>query len=156
MNFNKEIAKIISRPIHDTGCRLQWELLYAIEPLYNIELSHGIGWSCSIELSNGLEPPLNRELLHGQRSLYGIGWSFFKELLQYYIKIVHIELLLQLCGIGWPYGIGMLYSGLGLGLEWLYGMPIGWSYGIGLSCDTEPLVDTEPPLHTGSPIHIDD
>ena len=77
MNFDKEIAKIINRLIHDTsGWRLHSELLYAIEPLYDIELSHGIGWSCRIELSNGLEPPLNKEPLYDQRSLYGIGWSF--------------------------------------------------------------------------------
>ena len=77
MNFNKEIAKIIRRPIHDTGCRLHSELLYAIEPLYDIELSHGIGWSCRTELfRNGLEPPLNKEQLYGQGALYGIGWSF--------------------------------------------------------------------------------
>ena len=65
MNFNKEIAKIIRNPIHDTGCRLHSELLYAIEPLYDIELSHGIGWSCRIELSYGSEPPLNKEPLYG-------------------------------------------------------------------------------------------
>ena len=64
MNFNKEIAKIIRRPIHDTGWRLHSELLYAIEPLYDIELSHGIGWSCRIEyVIYDSEPPLNKEPL---------------------------------------------------------------------------------------------
>ena len=55
MNFNQEIAKIIRRPIHDTGWRLHSELLHAIEPLYDIELSHGIGWSCRIELSHMIQ-----------------------------------------------------------------------------------------------------
>ena len=63
---------------------------------------------------------------------------------------MHIELLLQLCGIGWPYGIGMLYSGLGLGLESLYGIelshgiePLGLGLGLELGLgDTEPLRDS--------------
>ena len=78
MNFNKEIAKIISRPIHDTGCRLHSELLYAIEPVCDIELSHGIGWSCRIEWSNGSEPSLNKVAIWYRMV------SFIE--LQYYIK----------------------------------------------------------------------
>ena len=43
----------------------------------------------------------------------------------------------------------MLYSGLGLGLESLYG--IGWSYDIGLSYGIEVVVG----LHTESPLDSD-
>ena len=85
-------------------------------------MSHGIGWSCRIEWSNGSEPSLNKEPLHDQITLYGIGWS---------------------------YGIEMLCSGLGLGLESLCG--IGWSYDIGLSYGIEVVVG----LHTESPLDSD-
>ena len=77
MNFNKEIAKIIRRPIHDTGWRLHTELLYAIEPLCNTELPYGIGWPCGKGLSHGSEPLLHTEPLCAIESLHGIGWSFF-------------------------------------------------------------------------------